>query len=521
MNKTIKKYLVVGCLALLFGATSCVGDLDLMPTDPNKKTELVNGGEYWSFFAQLYGGLVVSSPDGGSDIVVDDGGAGVYTRQLWNLQELCSDEVIIGRNWNDAGITELDFSTWSSSNHWLYECYSRFTFQINMCNEFLRSIDKAAGVTDPISAEDIAKMKNEARVIRALSYYHLIDLFGKGPLTTEANKPGATPPTASRQELYDFVVKDLLEVVDLITPQSQQIYGRVSREGAYMLLAKLYLNAGVYTGTKDYANCVKYCDKILESNLHLADVYKYLFCGSNDKYVRTGEILWGIPQDTNNTQTYGGTTYLALGAYNSAVEISTYGFLGTGWNGPRVRPELVDAFEPGDLRYLLYAGKFKKDVSDLGEWGEEGSGYMCIKYTGTEESDYYNEQGLMKINTFNNADFPLFRLSDVYLMIAECDLNGAKSDKISGQDAMDTVRQRAGVGPITLNADNLLAERLRELYWEGHRRSDLIRFGKFTGSSYVWSWKGGVLAGASIVPTRALYPIPSKFVSTIGQNPGY
>ena len=102
---------------------------------------------------------MLSGVNGGSDITVDDGGAGVYTRQLWNLQELCTDEAFVGKNWNDAGLDELDYATWSPDNHWLYEAMSRFTFQINLCNEFLRIIDEAAVVANPISADEIALMK--------------------------------------------------------------------------------------------------------------------------------------------------------------------------------------------------------------------------------------------------------------------------------------------------------------------------------------------------------------------------
>lgn len=518
----IYKYLAIGCVALGMSVTSCVNDLDLTPDDPNKATDLTTAEEYYGFLAQCYSGLVLSGINGGSDITVDDGGAGVYTRQLWNLQELCSDEALIGKNWNDAGIDELDFSTWAVDNHWLYEAYSRFTFQIAMCNEFLRSIDNAAGL---ISDSEIATMKAEVRTLRGLSYYHMIDLFGKGPWTTEASSVGVTPPTLERAELYANVVADLKEVVPQLTPAASQIYGRVSREAGYMLLAKLYLNAEVYTGTAAWAECAAACQEILKTINTLAPDYKYLFCGSNDKYARGGELLWVIPQDENTTQTYGGTTYLGLGAVNanySAEENNQFGLNVTGWGGPRLRPELVNAFAPGDVRALFHAGSFKNNLENLSEWTVDGSGYMCVKFRYTSEDNYYNDEtvGDLYLNAtgFNNADFPLFRLADTFLMLAECQLNGVSCD---GQTYFDKVRERAGLTPITLTADNLLKERLCELYWEGHRRSDLIRFGKFTGGSYLWSWKGGVLEGQATSAHRNLYAIPSNYVPTVGQNPGY
>ncbi|MDE5672582.1 MAG: RagB/SusD family nutrient uptake outer membrane protein, partial [Duncaniella sp.] len=149
-------------------------------------------------------------------------------------------------------------------------------------------------------------------------------------------------------------------------------------------------------------------------------------------------------------------------------------------------------------------------------------GYMCVKFVYTPEDDYKNEkQDAAYCNTiFNPTDFPLFRLADVYLMLAECELNGAQG--CNGIEMMNRVRQRAGVGNVaTLTAENILNERLCELYWEGHRRSDLVRFGKFAGSNYVWSWKGGDVNGANIPKHRDLYCIPVQYVSTVGQNPGY
>ncbi len=147
-----------------------------------------------------------------------------------------------------------------------------------------------------------------------------------------------------------------------------------------------------------------------------------------------------------------------------------------------------------------------------------GSGYMSMKFTYTNENDYYNTSGAIKMNTFNNADFPLFRLADTFLMLAECQLHGVSCD---GQAYFDKVRDRAGMESLPLNEQNLLDERMRELYWEGHRRSDLIRFGKFTGGSYLWSWKGGIESGQSIAATRNLYAIPTQYVNTLGQNEGY
>lgn len=510
----------IGCMVLSLGATSCVGDLDVEPKNPSNTTTLTSGQQYYQTFAQLYSGLVIAGVNDKSDISVDDGGAGVYSRQLWNLQELASDEAFIGKNWDDAGLDELDYCTWSADNHWLYEAMSRFTYQINTCNEFLRQIDGALSCPDPLTADEIKGMKAEARVLRDLSYYHMMDIFGRGPWVTEANKVGETPQTMDRAEMFPLVTQDILDAIPDIKPAAQQTYGRLSREAAYMLLAKLYLNAGVYTGTPMWGECAKACQEILKTINTLAPTYKYLFCGSNDKYVGNGEILWGIPQDNSNLQTYGGTTYLGIGAWNSSIPEELYHSFGStaaGWGGPRVRPELADAFGSSDSRYLIYEGTFTNDLNDISDWTLTGSGLMCVKFVYTDESDYTNERGVL-YNTFNPADFPLFRLADTFLMLAECELRGVSCN---GQHYFDEVRARANQSPIELTDYNLLQERMRELYWEGHRRSDLIRFGQYSGNAYLWSWKGGVQSGQSIPKERELYAIPTNFTATLGQNPGY
>lgn len=508
------KYFIIGGLALTLGMTSCVGDLDVKPDDPNTKLSLSSKEEYLGVLARAYGGLVL---EGG--ITVDDGGAGTYMRQLFNQQELTTDEAIVGSNWNDAGIDEMGYAIPGKDNHWAYEMYSRINYQIGLCNEFLRTIDNGK---DFFSDAEIAGMKAEIRVLRDLSYYHMIDIFGKGPWTTEESLVGAIPPTYSRQELFEAVVADLKDAAPQVTPAASQEYGRLSREAAYMLLAKLYLNAGVYTGTPMWSECADACKQVLSTGLKLAPDYRYLFCATNSKYVGNGEIIWGVPQGPN-TQCWGGTTYLTVGAYNSTVNLVPYGYTSAvgGWDGPRVRPELSDALASNDKRRLIYEGEFNKNLEDLSSWTADGDGYMCIKFVNTDESDYYNENGTMQCNDaqHTDVDFPIFRVADTYLMLAECELNGVSCD---GVNYYNMVRTRAGLAPVSsYTADDLLKERLCELYWECHRRSDLIRFGKYTGSDYNWQWKGGVYDGTALAPSRALMPIPAQFEATLGQNPGY
>ena len=194
-------------------------------------------------------------------------------------------------------------------------------------------------------------------------------------------------------------------------------------------------------------------------------------------------------------------------------------FPGTPWSGLRLRPELSKVLK-GDPRRLIYEGSYQEEIPDLASYDEASCGYMLIKYTNTDETDYYNEAGETNNGTqMSETDYPVFRLADAYLMLAECQLHGVNCN---GYDYLNKVRARVDLAPLSNPAaSEVLAERQRELYMEGHRRSDLIRFGLYTGSNYLWSWKGGVYTGASIPEYRALFPIPTQYVATVGQNPGY
>lgn len=552
------KYFSFLALPIALGLVSCVDDLNVKPTDPDLITEITSADEYVGLLARAYGGLV---QEGG--ISVDDGGAGVYTRQLFNQQELTTDECVINKNWNDNGLDELVYAQPSPNNHWVYEMYSRINYQIALCNAFLREKPQE----DWFSSSEVEEMKAEARVLRDLSYYHMIDLFGRGPWTDENSEIGETPPTYSREELYNAVIEDLIANVPLLRPAAQQPYGRVSREAGYALLAKMYLNAEVYIGTAAWEQCAEACQEILKTQTNgLAPVYKFLFCATNNELVACqenggqGEILWTVPQDEITMQTYGGTTYLSGGSYatdasdytdlkyidengeeQTLPNTAVYGLMASVWNGPHMRPETVNNFEQSDSRALFYEGGFIVDLENIDKWGEAGTcGVECIKFVYTPQDDYYNEYegegnkyssdwqykgpGLgnhAAPDIFNSTDFPIFRLADIYLMLAECEMNGVSCDGLKYYQA---VRARAGVSQPTYlpDARGLLDERNRELYWEGHRRSDMIRLGFYAGqNSYSWQWKAGVYEGGVLPAYHNLMPIPTQFTPTLGQNPGY
>lgn len=510
----LTKYIVAGAVALM-GATSCVGDLDLLPNDDHKKLELTTAGEWDGYLARLYGNLYRD------DIIsCSDGGAGTFTRSHFNLQEIVADECFISEKWNDPGYQPLNKNTWSSDNEWLYAAFSREFFTAKMAAEFQGAM-RAQGA-EFFTPEEVTARIAEASAIRGLAYYYMIDLFGRGPWVDENSVTGAIPETYDRAQLFDAITAELEAQIPNIKPAAQQTYGRVSREGAYAILAKLYLNAEVYTGTARWNDCARVCKNIVASGIQLANEYKFLFCSSNDRYVGNGEILWAVPQEQGRMNTWGGTTYLTAGCWIETVPeevLTRLNYSGDAWSGLRIRPELSKALA-GDPRRLIYEGTFQEEIPNLSDFDENSCGYMLIKYTNTTEEDYYNEAGARNNNNgMSNTDYPLVRLADVYLMLAECQLHGVECD---GLNYLNKVRARVGLDPLQiLTASNVLNERQCELYMEGHRRSDLIRFGKYTGNAYLWSWKNGVYEGGSIPEYRALFPIPYQYVGTVGQNPGY
>lgn len=515
---TFNKYIIAGAVALMsVASTSCVGDLDLLPNDEHSRLELTDQTEWDGFLARLYGNLYRDDV-----ISTSDGGAGTFTRTHFNLQEIVADECFICEKWNDPGYQPLNFCTWSDNNEWIYAAFAREFFNAKMGAEFIAEME-AEGYKYFDDQTEVASRIAEAHALRGLAYYMMIDIFGRGPWITTESVTGQVPETYDRVQLFDAITAELEASVPDIRPAAEQEYGRVTREAGYMLLAKLYLNAEVYTGTARWDDCARCCQEVLKSGIQLAPEYKYLFCASNDKYVGNGEILWAVPQQQGHMESWGGTTYLTVGAWIEYAPAEVLKSLNKGpdapWSGLRLRPELSKALK-GDKRRLIYEGTFTEEIPDLSGIGKSSCGYMLIKFTNTTEDDYTNQAGAVNNNSaMSNTDYPLFRLADTYLMLAECQLHGVECD---GLKYMNLVRERADMDPVgVITAENLLHERQCELYMEGHRRSDLIRFGRYTGGTYNWSWKNGVLEGGEIPAYRALFPIPYQYTNTVGQNPGY
>ena len=721
--------------ALLFSAVGCFKDLDTVPLDPDILTAAAvykDPASYRQVLAKLYAGFAVSGqqgPAGQADISGIDEGFGQYLRGMWYHQELPTDEAVIG--WNDQTIKDFHAQAWTSGDGFIYAFYSRVFYQIALANEFLRETTDAKlndRSVDAALRNDIKQYRAEARFLRALSYWHALDIFRNVPFATEENVVGAfVPKQASASDLFSFIESELKAIEpDLAAPRANA-YGRADKAAAWMVLAKLYLNAEVYIGQNKYNECLTYCESVLGAGYEMEPLYQNLFLADNH---RSREIIFPITFDGISTRTYGGMTFIIRAGIGGSMNPVESGVV-SGWGGTRATPQLVEKFPadltgikvdfnqgqssvypklyvPGshqgfdatqtsnalaatttvapnskifeghkyfpdnnteilftqissntapkfgdngadgtletggakivipeaglyyirvnlnnktytiekrqwsivgtatggadvnltwdsDLGMLVANGqlsvgsfRFRSNQGDavtLGDNGadalletngtdiqiDQGGGYKIVfdvdkpDYTYQIKLTSFDKRGKFyadgqnldindltlftegyAVNKFRNVtsdgmpgsdtdfpdtDFPMFRLADAYLMAAEALLRGGGGgDKNKAAQYFNVVRTRAFTGTsgnytaANLNLDVLLDERARELYWECHRRTDLVRFGQLTDGAYKWAWKGGVKEGTSVPSYRNIYPIPAQDLGAnpnLRQNTGY
>lgn len=547
--------------ALLMGGvtTSCINDLNISSIDPQSSSSYGD----MELLAKIYGTLGLTGqrgPAGNGDISSDEGESGFY-RTTFNLQELCTDECVWA--WQtDADIPQITNIEWTSSSPRVQWAFQRLAFDVTLCNFYLTNTEEKA--EDP----QYKLYRAEVRFLRALHLWYFLDLWGKAPFKTTYDIY-ELPVEKAGKELYDWIDQELTE----IEPQMAEVgefnnssnFGRADRGAAYMLHARLALNSEVYTNgaVKDYQKAIDYCN-LLEGKYELSTAdkngytgYEQVFMADNDENLQAmKEIILPIRQDGVKTKCYSGSNYLV-----SSTRITGMPYMGTnnGWSCNFARAALVKKFfsnledcplatekapdnstEADIIALDEAAGTTTKDVQRKANddralfYSGCGGGLRGIEFE--QIAGFNSGLSIVKwsnIRTdgaptshveFPDVDIPLIRYAEMFLTRAEAKFR-LSGDPQQARADIEVLRSRAGAStPATITEQFIIDEWCREFYMEGRRRSDLNRFGLFTGDKYIWDFKGGVAEGKSVANYFKVYPIPADDIignENLSQNEGY
>ncbi len=534
----MRNKILIACLAGFFLA-SCAKKLDLLPVnDLTPATTYSSVAGYKAVLAKIYGTLASSGnqgPAGSPDISggLDEGSQIAFIRMFFNCQELPTDEAIVA--WNDQTIWDFHNMSWTSSDPFLKGMYARPIYNITLINEYMREATDAKIASHGITGADAASIKatrGEARFLRAFNYWVMMDIFGKSTFITEADGVGTfLPQEKSRAELFTYIESELNTALTELPPAHTAEYGRVDQGAAWALLARMYLNAEVYTGTARWTDAITNAQNVINAGYSLYPDYATLFMADNDK--AKDEFMFTANCDGIHTTGYGNTTFFIHAA--SSGDEADYGITpGNGWGGYRATKGLADKFPDltgnTDKRAMFTTSKFGTGSAQLAipSIADFTNGLHVAKYRNIRSDG----QPVHDPDKFwSDIDFPIFRLSEMYLIYAEAVLRGGTGGDIAtATNYINLIRQRAygnSSGNITsgqLDLDFVLDERARELYWEGQRRTDLIRYGLLTTGTYLWPWKGGALNGTAKENKYNLFPIPATNLTSnpnLTQNEGY
>ena len=521
---------------LVLGATSCVNDLNTEPIDPNITQTFVQD----DIFAKIYSSLAVTGqkgPDGKGDLDGIDEGFSHFYRLIWNLNELSSDEAIC--SWGDVDIPPTNFNQWTAAHGFVKGLYGRFYFNITLINHFLT---QTTGLTD----SKTIKQRAEARFMRALNYYYLLDMFGNVPFTEAVSDVPA--PQMQRADLFKYVEKELNECeTDMYEPRTAPYY-RADKAANWMIRSRLYLNAQVFTGTPRWDDAAIYAKKVIDSGYDLCPTFKQLFMADNAGLMDGStvnkapiEIILPIACDGKQIQSWGNSLFLIASTHTAGM--ASWGTT-EGWTGNRARAALVKKFFPNptsvffgnsaDLTTAIGSTKddralFDKKSFSIGlnitDVGVFKQGYDVIKFSNVRADGNPSHDP-----KYTDTDIPFLRAAEAYLNYAEAVVRGGA--KVGGYEALtaiNKIRTRAhcakAITATDITLDFILDERAREFFFEGQRRTDLIRFNKFGGTTgYTWDWKGGVAAGADFSADFNIFPIPNSDLNAnpnLKQNSGY
>lgn len=543
-NKIRLSYILVPvCMALM--TASCVNDLDVAPINP-QVTQTFNQDEV---FAKTYASFALTGqegPAGNNDIDITDEGRFSLYRSLWNCNELPTDEAVC--SWGDAEVLELNTNKWSASNFSSEALYARLYFVVTISNHFLQQTN---GMTD----EKTVKQRAEVRFLRALAYYYLLDLFGNVPFTEEVSLE--PPAQIKRADLFAYVEKELTECeADMFEPRAGPYY-RADKAANWLLRSRLYLNAEVYTsvpavgsgaatpGTPRWQDAATYAKRVMDSGYTLAPNFRHLFMADNAGVLDGStvnlapqEIIFPIAADGVRTKSWGASLFLIASTHTAGMKE-----WGTreGWGGNRARATLYRKFVPSgstfysdnmdlttallpqfkDSRALFHRADRTLNISEISVFKQ---GYSVIKFSNVRADGKPSNDP-----QFTDMDIPFMRAAEAHLTYAEAIYRrDSVANKTEAVGVVNALRARAGAAALpaaSFYLPTILDERAREFFFEGHRRTDLIRFNRFGGNhGYNWDWKGGVANGQPFSSDFNLFPIPAGDLNSnpkLTQNPGY
>lgn len=430
---------------------------------------------------------------------------------IWSIYEVSSDEMAIpqkGADWQDGGEWlrihrhQWEATEGSFNNSWTY-CYTA----IGEINNLI------------VSYPDVKLLTAELRVLRAFVYLWLIDSFGNVPVIDE-NSVGGSTPNNSRQEVFDFIESSIKENMALLPKEDSKT--TVNFYTAQAILAKLYLNAEVYTGTPRWADAEAAADEVINSGVYsLSSNY---FANFSTRNGSSTENIMTLPYDENNA---GGFNIGQMTLHYLSQE--TFDMQSQPWNGYASLEEFYNKYDDEDVRInsFLVGPQFSSTGARLNDVSAEANdpdgppltftpainqiAPNALRQAGARVGKYEIAPGAGE-NLSN--DYPLIRLGDIILTKAEAAFR--QGNVAVALDQINLVRTRAGVSPFTgLTLENILEERAREMFAEASRRTDLIRFGKW---NQAW-WEKG-----QSEPFRKLFPIPQLQINAnpnLVQNPGY
>lgn len=519
----MQKLIYISLIVLLLGFVSCADDLNQFPKiEETSESVYANPENYISALAKCYASFVTAGQGkGGEDADLSSNNGYDYMRCYINVQEAGTDEM--GSTWIEGdNIGNLTFLTWDAQDPWVADMYYRSYYSISLCNEFLKNStdERIAGFTEA-QKEKIISYRAEARFLRALAYYHAMDLFQNIPFADETLIGSSTLPERwEAKDIFSFIEAELKECSEEMADAANCEYGHAPRAAAWMLLARMYLNAETYNAGDHFTECMTYSKEVIDEGYALEPEYAKLFNADNHKRVGLGkEIIYPLVVDSRNVVSWGATTYLACGQVDTdfGPEASSVG-IKSAWSMFRVRGEFTALFDmDNDDRAMFYATGQNQYMD--GGVDDRSGGYFVTKWSNL------TDEGVAASNSETDGvdiDFPLFRLADAYLMYAEAAVrkNTDLGTALGYVNELRSIRNAAQVTEANLSAtvDGIpykffLDERARELYWEGVRRTDLIRFDSFTTDKYIWQWKGGIKDGKTVDSKYNVYPIPSTELS--------